>query len=279
MASIEYNLFRIKLIKSAQYALFSKDITPKDIFLDVLKARPTIEVRKGSTWHIGNVRHFPDDLGYFAVGRTTKTTNEKYDETTGDFLEEDIDTSPYTHCVFNARLGFIGIGKKAKLSPTTRGIATKIAALFASADIVRLNDISVEVAAIPNPEGFISALGAAYRVSAFTATFTGPNPFDADELFQRPLSVYLSEANGTKGRTQISGEDLDREVIQAVSRSTASTGNEASARIMRTSFGKRTTINLKGDPVKRTFDEEVEPQQIAEELTKVYGNIRHDPES
>jgi hypothetical protein len=76
------------------------------------------------------------------------------------------------------------------------------------------NNISVEIRPIPDPEGFLRALNTAYRVSRFTATFRGPNPFDADEHFQKPLAVYLSAAKGVKGRTQIQGEDLNRKVLQ-----------------------------------------------------------------
>ncbi|WP_146135151.1 hypothetical protein [Neisseria iguanae] len=83
----------------------------------------------------------------------------------------------------------------------------------------------------------------AYKLFRFTITFRGPNPFDADEYFQKPLSVYLSAANGQKGRTIIDGDDLNGDVLTEVTKSSAATGNEASARIQKSPKQKATTIN------------------------------------
>ena len=173
----------------------------------------------------------------------------------GNFVVEELEESPYTHCVFDARIGIIGIARKASLAPAAKGIAARIEQLLSMSRVITENGISVEIVPIPDPEGFLSLLASAYRVTRFTATFRGPNPFDADEHFQKPLSVYLSAANGEMGKAQIQGEDLNRGVLQDVTRSTAATGNVASAMIMKNQHQKPITINLNGDPVKRNYDE------------------------
>jgi len=242
-----------------------------------LAERPSGELRKGYIWHVGNIQYFSETTGYFAVGRTTNSTIEKYDDLTGNFVEEELEESPYTHCVFDARIGFIGIARKTSLSPTAKGIAARIEQLLSMSRVTIENDISVEIAPIPDPEGFLLALASAYRVTRFAATFRGPNPFDADEHFQKPLSVYLSAANGEMGKAQIQGEDLNREVLQNVTRSTAATGNEASARIMKSQSQKPITINLRGDPVKRSYDEDEHiPQTVLADLTNLYHRVRND---
>ncbi len=277
MASIEYSLFRAKFIKPSQKSFLHEDLTPRDMFLRALDARPSGEHRKGFIWHIGNIKYFSEDTGYFAVGRTTKSTIEKFDDTTGDFIEEELEESPYTHCVFNAHIGFIGIAKKASLASTTKGVASRIEQLLAITSVIAENNVSVEIAPIPDPEGFLHALDSAYRVIRFAATFRGPNPFDADEHFQKPLSVYLSSANGEKGKALIQGEDLNRVVLQEVTRSTAATGNEASARIIKNKSQKSLTINLKGDPIKRRYDEdEHQPEVVLADLTSLYHRVRSD---
>jgi len=86
-------------------------------------------------------------------------------------------------------------------------------------------------------------LASAYRVTRFAATFRGPNPFDADEYFQKPLSVYLLATDGEKGKAQVQGKDLNRQALQEVTRSTAATGNEASARITKGESEKQITNN------------------------------------
>src|SRR5437660_12220331 len=101
MAFIEYCLFRAKFVPSSEQPLFPLDLTPEQLFVRALKEQPFASHRKGHLWHIGNVRLFTERTGYFACGRTTKSTVEKFDEASGDFLEEELKTSPDTHCVFN----------------------------------------------------------------------------------------------------------------------------------------------------------------------------------
>lgn len=277
MASIEYSLFRAKFVRPSQTSFFNLDLTPREYFLRALLERPSAELRKGYTWHIGNLRNFSETTGYFAIGRTTNSTIEKFDDQSGNFIEEILEESPYTHCVFDARIGFVGIAKKSSLAQTSKGIAARIEQLLAATRVISENAISVEIDPIPDPEGFLRALASAYKVTRFSATFRGPNPFDADEHFQKPLSVYLSAANGSKGKALVQGEDLNREVLQDVTRSTAATGNEASARIIKTKAQKPITISLKGDPVKRRYDEEDHvPEAVLTDLTNLYHRVRND---
>ncbi|MFM0157745.1 hypothetical protein [Paraburkholderia sediminicola] len=276
MASIEYSLFRAKFVKSIQASLFSSAISPRELFLSALNERPSAELRKGYTWHIGNIHYFSDDSGYFAVGRTTNSTIEKFDEETGNFVEEELTASPYTHCVFDAKIGILGIAKKSILAESSKGIAHRVEQLLSTSRSIIENDVTVEIPPIPDPEGFLRAISSAYKVSRFSATFHGPNPFDADEHFQKPLSVYLQAAGGEKGKTQIQGEDLKRDVLAEVTRSTAATGNEASARILKSKNQKPITINLRGDPIKRRYDENKHhPDAVLNDLTETYNRIRH----
>lgn len=277
MPSIEYSLFRAKFIKPHQTSLLHTNLTAEQLFLHALNERLSRELRREYIWHIGNIDHFSETTGYFAVGRTTNSTIEKFDEEAGNFIQEIHEESPFTHCVFDAHIGFIGIAKKASLAQTTMEIASRIEKLLSVSSVITENDISVEIVPIPDPEGFLNALDSAYRVTRFTATFRGPNPFDADEHFQKPLAVYLSAANGEKGKTQIQGDDLDREVLQSVTRSTAATGNEASARIKKSKSQKPTTINLKGNPITRSYGEEDhDPKIVLSDLTTQYHRIRND---
>jgi hypothetical protein len=277
MASIEYSLFRAKFVKPIQVSLFTATNTPRDLFLSALSERPSAELRKGYTWHIGNIKYFSETAGYFAVGRTTDSTIEKFDEETGDFLEVELTASPYTHCVFDAALGILGIAKKSILAESAKGIAHRIEQLLSMARSIIEANVAIEIHPIPDPEGFLRAISSAYKVSRFAATFHGPNPFDADEHFQKPLSVYLQAAGGAKGKAQIQGDDLNRDVLAEVTRSTAATGNEASARILKSRNQAPVTINLRGDPIKRSYDENKHhPNAVLNDLTETYNRVRHD---
>lgn len=275
MAAVEYSLYRVKFVRPGQQSWLHYNVTPSEVFLSSLEERHDSEVRVGYRWHVGNVTLFSPTSGYFAIGRTTRSSFEKYDDQSGNFIEEELETSPYTHCVFDAEIGFVGIAKKPSLSPTTNGIARRVEEVLSRTSQVRENEIRVEISAIPDPESFLKDLESAFRVLQFSATFHGPNPFDADELFQKPLSVYLAAADGDRGRTQIDEDDLDRGVLQSVTKSTAATGNEASAKIQRVKGARSTKIHLRGSSLSTSYEEDThDPKQVLEDLRRTYQNVR-----
>jgi hypothetical protein len=122
---------------------------------------------------------------YFRVGKTTRATNEIYQS--GNFLDEEYETSPYTHAVVDLELEVCAIAQKTRLSPTTKGIANQLGKLLNGSDIVRTQGVKVEVDDIPDPEGFISQLQKAYSISTFWITFSRPNPFDVNDHFIKPM--------------------------------------------------------------------------------------------
>jgi hypothetical protein len=263
------------LVLPKQSSWLHYHITRIEVFLAALKEKPGSEVRQGYKWHIGNVNLYTPSSGYFAIGRTTRSTVEKFDTETGNFVEEELETSPYTHCVFDADIGFIGIAKKPSLSPTSNGIARRVEDLLSRTTQVRENDIRVEVSLIPDPDSFLREIEQAYSVLQFSATFHAPNPFDADELFQKPLAVYLSAADGQRGKTQIDGDDLNREVLQSVTKSSAATGNEASAKIKRIRGARAVKIHLGGSALGTSYEEEMhDPKQALEDLKGLYRHVR-----
>ncbi len=277
MPATEFSLFRIKFIKPTQKSFLHDDEkTPGDYFKAALEDRPSLKIREPFIWHIGNLEYFSKTSGHFAVGRTSKKTVDLYDENTKNFVEVDHMESPYAHCLFDSEIGIVVIAKNNILSQRTEKIAEKIEKLLALNTGIFLDEIRVEIAPIPDPEGFIRQLSKASFVTRFTASFGGPNPFDADEYFQRPMSVYLASARGDEGSTTVKGENLDNETLVEVSKSTAATGNTASARIKRYNSSKPETIHLEGDPVKRRIDlARYSLKDVLEQFLKIYHNIRN----
>ncbi len=275
MSVIEYSLFRIKFVKTPQYDLFNTNyLTPRDFFLLSITEKPSAQLQNGYKWHIGNIEKFSGSTGYFAIGRSTITNVSKFDEITGNFLKIEAEESAYTHCIFNAELGFVGIAKDTNLTAVD-SVAKQLEKLLSSSSIICENKIRVEIHPIRDPQNFLNQIISASRVLRFTVTFGLPNPFDADEYLQKPLSVYLSASEGESGRTEIQGKKLNKEIIKEVTRSTVATGNEASARI-ECLDKKQKTIHLKGDSVKRTYDGEHNPLFVLDDLTDLYHQIRSD---
>ena len=95
MPSVEYSLFRVKMVRPHQSSFLHDELTPRDLLLKAILEKPSGELRKGFQWHIGNIQMFDEFTGYFAAGRTTTSTIEKFDEETSNFVEEELEDRPF----------------------------------------------------------------------------------------------------------------------------------------------------------------------------------------
>jgi hypothetical protein len=260
----EYHLYRAKFIKPAQLTLFAENKSSMELFLSSIHDKPNFSLTSGSEWHLGNVKMIGDYSGSFAVGRTTKTTFEKFNKETGDFLDELDDLAPYTTVIFDAKIGLLGISKKSKLAPNALSIARRIKDLLLTTKTAIESGIDVRVDVIPDPEDFLDKLRGAYSIRKFKATFTGPNPIDADELFQKPLSVYARNMGASSGTLEVVGDSLNEDA----------TGNTATARIVPERGVKAKNIKMKGDAVVVTVDQEASNSQVLEQMQVEYMRVR-----
>lgn len=269
-------LFRLKAIKAAQGALFEKRISREEFLTSVIESKPSEELREGYIWHVGNVLNVGKDGLLFAAGRTTKKSKELYDEESGDFIQVEDEESPFTYVYYDRKYSILAIEPKSKLSPTVKGIANNLEKLFNQQALVRDFGAKIEISEIWDPEDFLKQIRAAYSVVGFTVEFSNPNPFDVEADFHRPMERYLESTGGKKGKTTVQGDDLDRNSIEKVTRSVASTGNDASARIRHEEKQRPVTRHLRGDPVSIAFDEEErqEPKGLMERIREAYARIR-----
>lgn len=242
-------------------------------------SKPSAELRSGYIWHIGNINNLRNNGFYFALGRTTKSIVERYDEDEGNFIEEDFESSPYTHVIVDLHYQVIGIAKKTRLAPTAIGIANQLERLLNSCDYVSSLDVRIDVSDINDPEDFVTYLHEAYAVTKFSMDFGEPNPWDADKDFQAPMQKLLRASSGSKGKTTIAGQDLERNTLEELSRATASSGNDAQVVIKVDEASKNTTKHLKGNPATvseemvRTNDEKL---SILEKIASYYRKIRQE---
>lgn len=274
MPTLEYHLYRTKFIKPSQVDLFNPELSAREMLEMGLSERPSIELRRNNVWHVGNVEYFSDGGGRFAIGRKTLTTVEKFDETTGNFNELVDDSGPYTFVYFDSKLGLLGIGKKTKVAPDVKSIARKIQKLLASTKLVKRNNIDVRVEFIRDPEDFLQKLSAAYAIKRFKATFTGPNPIDADELFQKPLSYYCQQLRAEQGSVTVMGQSLSEESVAAVAKSTAATANDATAVIQNSKGEPTVRIFFKGDAKKVIIDQYIAKEEVLLSIQKIYQAVR-----
>jgi len=264
----------VKFIKPAQTVLFRADTTPRKLFEAALAERPSLQLRENNVWHIGNIEQITAEGGRFAVGRTTTTTVEKFDEATGNFTELRDDSGPYTFVYFDSRIGLLGIGKRTKVAADVESVARKLQKLLAKTSVVVDHQVTVRVDLIPDPESFLEKIFSAYAVKRFKAEFTGPNPIDADEVFQKPMSYYCQQLGADQGSVSVKGESLNEEAIASVAKSTAATGNSASALIQTDRGSRPIPISFKGDARKVLIEQDTVMTQALEVIQREYGEVR-----
>lgn len=270
----EFHLYRAKFIQSDQIGVFESPMSPREIFDRAIQERPNIERPEQSAWHIGNVAFIDDHSGSLVVGRTTKTTAERYDETTGNFIEQVDDAGPHTFVFFDLEIGLVAIAKKSKVAADVPAIARRIQILLQQTKVVLDNNVSVRIDMIPDPQNFIEKLRTAHTIMRFIAYFTGPNPDDADEYFQKPISVYAKKINAISGNVDVRGRHLNEQVAESVARSTAATGNHAAAVIRTSADSAPLRVSMQKEAARVTVDKESHNAEVLEQIRARYREVR-----
>jgi len=266
---LNFHLFRIKLIQSNQTTIFDENKSIAEVIESIIRCKPSAELRRGFFWHIGNIMDLKEDGLYFALGRTTKSIVELYDEKEGNFKVEDFESSPYTHVILELKHQLLAIAKKQQLAPTPKGLAKQLEKLLNS----RKNNIilrnRIEISEINDPEDFIQHIRNAFAVTRFAMEFGEPNPWDVNEDFQKPMQKLLQKTSGKNGKTSINGEDLNREILEELARATATAGNDAQVIIKTTESKKGVVKHLTGNPAIVTEEEITKDEQKMNLLKKI----------
>lgn len=270
-----YNLFRTKISFPIQGELFfPKDETPQTIFERCLKEQTSIKYRENHVWKAGNVHEINEDGGYFAFGKVSLSDLEVFDNEVQDFKKAIYTAGLHSIVVFSKKYELFAIQVNHKLGSTEK-TAEKLQSVLRKVNIVSDYNLFLTISKISDPQDFISKLRSAYAIKQLHATFTRPNPFDADEKFQKPSSELLLAVNGDDGKTVFRGTNLDVDAVEAISRSSVATGNTAKARILKKANTHLTTISTKGDPYSLSYDQKVvEPEIVYKDMIRVYKEIR-----
>lgn len=273
---MRYYLYRLKAYRSRSVEVPE---ARRDFFARLIEKKPSKELRKGYLWHVGNVKRVSSDCLYFAVGRTTKSTLDKYDEGAGDFVTSSDKESPYTHVIVDEENSVIAIAERNKLAGSSRVVANSLVKLLNDdSDSIKYK-IRFEIAELYDPQGFIRGIKDAYEVVSFSMGFTEPNPFDVEKDFHEPMERLLFASGGKSGATKIKGPDLDKEVLAELAKSVASTGDEASASIRPAEGLRPVTYRLRegGELVSvngPSGTENIQIVGILETIKSVYNRIR-----
>ncbi|MFN0149673.1 MAG: hypothetical protein ACKVU1_03050 [bacterium] len=276
-----FHLFRIKVLKRSQRPLFEPEQSTSEILREAISQKPSAELRKNHTWHIGNNTELDENGIYFAIGRTTTATVPRYDKKEGNFTEAASDTAPFTHVLADFQLQVAGIAAKSLVAPTVPDIARKLEKVLNSAPAASTHEVDFEICPITDPETFIEILRSAYAIEKFSFTVSRPNPFDANKEIMRPLASFLSAASATRGRASISGTSLNADSLEDVARSAAVAGEDAEARVRVSAHETPVVKRLRGNAVALTEEEPDSKEKRLGLLARIratFSKLRQEPD-
>jgi hypothetical protein len=272
------HVLRVKCEPLPQANFLTKPMSSIDIISRSLRSKPTAHVGSGSEWHLGNVETVEADGIGFAMGRTAFVKSPQFDERTHDFLEEEVTRAPFTVGVFDQRHQVCGIVRKSGVSQNADQIAAKLATLLNSASFAREANSVITVDPVRDPATFIESLRSAYTVTRFSFYASRPNPHDVDRLIQRPAEEFTQVAGGERTKVEVEGQDLDRDVLEELSKAVASVGETAAASVRPEERSHTKRVYLTGNAVTEPITGEATTgllSRILKSTREAYDRIRH----
>jgi hypothetical protein len=270
----QIHILRIKCEPLAQADFLKSPSNSATIITKSIRAKPTSIVGRGSEWHVGNIDLIDPHGIAFAMGRTTAVTTPRFDSSSRDFIEEEVMRAPYTIGIFDQETQACGIIKKSGVSQSAREIANKLEILLNSTQIPSDANMSISVDPLWNPSSFIDAIRTADEIVKFSFTASRPNPADVNRLIQRPAEEFTQEVGGEKTTVSVEGENLEKGILEEVTKAVAAVGEDASASI-REEPGKRAKrFHLAGN----TLTDEVEAEtqsSLLEQMLNVTKRAYH----
>ena len=274
---MEFTLYRIKVMRASQKDFFSSEVTAgaSELLKSMIEEKPTSSSFGFlSTWHIGNVAQVDGTGLYFALGRTAKSTLPVLSEGTGDFVDEEYDSAPYTHVMVDFQREICAIAIRSALAPTTDAMAKQLERLLARSRTAREANVLVTVSPISEPDQLLKALSEAYAITSFTVHFTRPNPLDVNDEFLKPMERLAQETGAVNGQTTIRGKSLDPDPLVDLVRSAAATGDNAVARIKQQRGKKSVRRSLRGQSARVSEDDIASEEGRSKIFEKLRGKHR-----
>ena len=248
------HVVRIRCEPLQQGGLFDRPKPTTEVIAEAIQSTPTANVGRGSEWHIGKPEVVGDGAIGFKMGRTTAVTVPKFDIETHDFFESEVESAPYTFGIFDRETQACGIVKKSGVSQSPTEISAKLERLLNASAAPETAGFRIVVDPIPDPESFIEQMRTASSITKFSFVASFENPFDVEELIQRPAERFAEAVGADTAKVEVQGEKLNEEVLEELARGVASTGEQATATVRQegTSRGKR--IYLRGNPVQEPIE-------------------------
>ncbi|EFL52034.1 hypothetical protein DesfrDRAFT_1203 [Solidesulfovibrio fructosivorans JJ]] len=280
-----FYFFRLKLVnKRDQKTLFELD--RGKLLLEIIKLRPSAYVRKGIEWIMANTEEIDDKSVFFKFGRLTTKSRDKYDPTHRLFIETEDDIVESTKCLYDSFNQVLAI-EKCSATPLPTTLAKYImyiinnfseGPLFQYLKKDEQNFFKLcrcQVDPIPNPIDFIEHLSSAFKITEFDVTFFRKNPFDFNEMLEKPLQNFLEETDGETSTAGVRSEEgLKSQPLIELTHAAAATGSDASARVQKTPELRSEKIQLKSKFNIANIDIEEVHAKNKQELIQLLNALR-----
>lgn len=244
---MELQIYRVRTMRGSQGSLFDSKLDPPTVLHQSILRRPTAVVNKRAVWHIGNVEPVDDTGLYFRIGRRSKQRVPVYDQSSQDFLDQEMHRAPYAHALLDWRRELVGISKEPSLAPSATIFAKRFKRLLNAASLPEAVGYTFDVSTVTNPEELLVALRNAYAITHFRYTLRRPNPWDADEAFVKPFEQLVQQTEARSGNVTVSGHSLDVTPLERITRSAAATGDEVKVRLRLEERSPPIARSLRGD--------------------------------
>lgn len=269
----EFQLFNIRVIFSRQTELLSEQPSRAEIIKNIINKKPTVNLGKRSVWHIGNVIPISSSVFYFRFGKSTETRIEVLKN--GDFSEEPYEEHPSTHVFIDVKKELLAIARKPKLAKAV-GIAKKLERLLNEKKGSWPEIIHFEIQEINDPTEFLEEIRKAKVIRVFRMDFRRPNPFRSEDIW-KPLGELLQDSGGEKGLARLTGENLNKSVIEEVTKSAAPFGDTVSAIGIWKGQESFSTKSIAENPVVVSIESDLESNDEKKsawaELLKAHGRF------
>ena len=222
-------------------------------------------------WRIGNVEVPNPESVRFAFGKVTQRTRELYDDVHGNFVDAPLEMALHTSVAVDLHLQVCAIAPKATVAQQIQRIASNLERLLNISKCAHEGKLEFQLTAISEPSQFVDLLRNAARIASFDITFSPPNPFDVENQFHKPVESFALAAQAKSGKLSVRGPDLTRDVLIDLSRSAASSGESASAKIQSNEESKPMLRRLSGN---QATVEVNDMENIWQKIRAAYNSIR-----
>ena len=182
----DFQLFRVQIPYPIQLQLQSDDTPVPETPTEMLEAiiREYDRTEEVGQWHIGNVAQIDEYGFYFRFGRERLVTTPRYEK--HRFVDEALDTVPYTHVLLDTHLELLAIAKEADLSSKPLTIANQLKRYLQTSELATRLHLTITIKPLIDPAELVELIGRSIYVRRFRIEVLRPNAWDVESDFIKP---------------------------------------------------------------------------------------------